>query len=213
VAVSDAAAHDSQTLVPHLDRLFRRHPELWGTCRRVLDDGAADDAQLKNEVAERFGVELLAPVNPRRRRPLTTNLPRGIDHVTNTGTPVCHAGFSLDFVGSRRDTSHFLFRAPADEKGVPVCNGCPQRPNCCRASQGARQISIPWERLPWIDPHFPQLSRRFHKAIAHRTAIERLHKLMKYDYGDECLSKRGNSAFQARLDKTLLAMHLVIALT
>ncbi len=31
-----------------------------------------------------------------------------------------------------------------------------------------------------------------------------LNKLMKYDYGDERLTKRGNDAFQARLDKTLL---------
>jgi hypothetical protein len=63
----------------------------------------------------------------------------------------------------------------------------------------------------WIDPKFPQLSRRFARAMADRTAIERLHKLMKYDYGDERLTKRGNAAFQARLDKTLLAMHLVLA--
>ena len=44
-----------------------------------------------------------------------------------------------------------------------------------------------------------------------RIDIERLHKLMKYDYGDERLTKRGNDAFQARLDKTLLAMHLILA--
>jgi len=31
------------------------------------------------------------------------------------------------------------------------------------------------------------------------------------DYGDDQLTKRGNDPFQARLDKTLLAMHLVIA--
>src|SRR5207248_540792 len=102
------------------------------------DDGAADDAQLKNEVAERFGLELLTPVNPRRRRPLTTNLPRGIAQVTNTGTPVCQAGVPLDFVGSRRDTGHFLFRAPADEQGVPVCNACPRRSTCCDTAREKR---------------------------------------------------------------------------
>jgi hypothetical protein len=37
------------------------------------------------------------------------------------------------------------------------------------------------------------------------------YKLMKYDFGDERLTKRGNKAFQARLDKTLLAMHLAVA--
>jgi hypothetical protein len=80
-----------------------------------------------------------------------------------------------------------------------------------RGHKGARQITAPFTRLPWIDPEFPQLSRRFAKVMAKRTAIERLHKLMKYDYGDERLTKRGNAAFQARLDKTLLAMHLVLA--
>jgi hypothetical protein len=213
VAVTDAASHDSRSLAPHLDRLFRQHPQLWGTATRVLDDGAADDATLKADIAERFGIELTTPINPRRRQPLTKDLPRGIAHLTNTGTPVCRAGFALDFIGCRHDTGHFLFRAPDDAQGTPVCNACPLRSECCRLPQGARQISVAFERLPWIDPAFPQLSQRFHKTIAQRTAIERIHKLMKYDLGDARLSKRGNTAFQARLDKTLLAMHVLIAQT
>ena len=68
-----------------------------------------------------------------------------------------------------------------------------------------------FERLPWLDPEFPQVSKRFAKIMARRTVIERLHKLMKYDFGDDRLSKRGTKAFQARLDKTLLAMHLALA--
>jgi hypothetical protein len=47
--------------------------------------------------------------------------------------------------------------------------------------------------------------------MANRTVIERLHKLMKEDFGDERLSKRGNDAFQARLDKTRWAMHVLLA--
>jgi hypothetical protein len=31
------------------------------------------------------------------------------------------------------------------------------------------------------------------------------------DLGDDRLTKRGNAAFQARLDKTLLAMHVLLA--
>jgi len=85
------------------------------------------------------------------------------------------------------------------------------RSECYRGADGARQITVPFQRLPWIDPKFPQLSRRFARAMADRTAIERLHKLMKYDYGDEQLTKRGNAAFQARLDKTVLAMHVILA--
>jgi hypothetical protein len=156
-------------------------------------------------------VQLVAPINPRSRRPIGNDLPRGVDHITPTGTPVCRAGYPLDFHGCRHDTKRFLFRAPDDAQGVPVCQDCALRDGCYRGHAGARQITVPFARLPWIDPEFPQLSRRFANVMAKRTAIERLHKLMKYDYGDERLTKRGNAAFQARLDKTLLAMHLVLA--
>jgi len=211
VAMSDAAAHDSQSVLPHLQRLFTRHPDLRGIVQRVLDDGAADDQTLKAAVQEQWRVQLVAPINPRSRRPIDDDLPRGVDHITPTGTPVCQAGYPFDFLGCRHDTKRFLFRAPNDAQGVPVCQDCALRDGCYRGHEGARQITVPFARLPWIDPEFPQLSRRFAKVMAKRTAIERLHKLMKYDYGDERLTKRGNAAFQARLDKTLLAMHLVLA--
>jgi hypothetical protein len=210
-AMSDAAAHDSKSILPHLGRLFSRHPDLRGIIQRVLDDGAADDETLKAAIQEQWGVQLVAPINPRGRRPIGNDLPRGVDHITPSGTPVCQAGYPLDFLGCRHDTKRFLFRAPEDAQGVPVCQDCALRDGCYRGHEGARQITVPFARLPWIDPEFPQLSRRFAKVMAKRTAIERLHKLMKYDYGDERLTKRGNAAFQARLDKTLLAMHLVLA--
>jgi len=227
-AMTDAASHDSKSVVPHLADLFERHPELQGQVDRLLDDSAADDAALKAELKEKFDVELLASPNPRGRKPITTDLPRGLDHVTNRGVPVCRAGFPFDFLGCRHEAERFLFRAPdapADgkasrdgslfrpmEEGVPVCEGCPLKAECCRDGAARRHVSIPFERLPWIDPEFPQLSVSFEKEMAQRTVIERLHKLMKDDYGDEDLTKRGTEAFQARLDKTKLAMHLVLGL-
>ena len=48
-------------------------------------------------------------------------------------------------------------------------------------------------------------------TLPRRTTIKRLHKRMKYDLGDDRLTKRGNAAFQARLDKTLWAMHVLLA--
>lgn len=211
VAVTDAAAHDSKTLPDHLARLFAIYPELDGRIDRILDDAAADEQALKDLILAEWNIELLAPINPRGRRAITTNLPRGVNHVTPKGTPICIAGYPMDFVGCRHDTEHFLFRAPIDESGGPVCQGCPVKEQCYRGDNGVRQITIAFERLPWINPDFPQLSKRFDKAMARRTVIERMHKLMKYDYGDDQLTKRGNDSFQARLDKTLLAMHLVIA--
>lgn len=232
VALTDAASHDSKSLVPHLARVFERHPKLKGIVNRVLDDSAADDAALKAAVLNDFSIELLTKPNPRGRKPMTTDLPRGIDHLTNLGVPVCRAGFPFDFIGCRHEEKRFLFQAPdaptekeadvgpgaqgaifSSETAQPICAGCPLKGECCRDGAQRRNVSIPFDRLPWIDPAFPQLSIRFEKEMAQRTVIERLHKLMKDDFGDENLTKRGTKAFQARLDKTKLAMHLVLALS
>jgi len=211
VAMSDAASHDSQSLVPHLSRLFQRYPELCGVVTRVLDDGAADDAQLKALIQRKFDIELLAPINPRRRQPIRGQLPRGIDHLTPRGVPVCEAGYPFELLGFRKATEHFIFAAPRDRQGNAVCQGCASRVDCYRGTSGGRVVTIAAGRLPWLDREMPQLSKRFAKAMARRTSIERLHKLMKFDLGDDRLTKRGNAAFQARLDKTLLAMHVLLA--
>ena len=211
VALNDAASHDSQSLVPHLSRLLARHPDLQGVVTRVLDDGAADDRELKSEIKMTFDVELLAPINPRRRGPIRVDLPRGIDHLTPRGVPVCQAGFPFELLGFRQDTERFIFTAPEVTPGESVCLGCALRDGCYRGQSGGRRVTIAADRLPWLDREFPQLSKRFAKAMARRTGIERIHKLMKFDHGDDRLTKRGTSSFQARLDKTLLAMHVLLA--
>ena len=211
VAMSDAASHDSQSLVPHLSRLLQRHPDLRGLVTRVLDDGAADDPKLKASIQEQFGIELLAPINPRRRQSIRGELPRGIDHLTPRGVPVCQAGYPFELLGFRKATEHFLFRAPRDAEGKSVCQDCTRRAGCYRGQSGGRVATISADRLPWLDRELPQLSKRFAKAMARRTSIERLHKLMKFDFGDDRLTKRGNDTFQARLDKTLFAMHVLLS--
>jgi len=211
VALNDAASHDSQSLVPHLSRLLSRHPDLKGVVSRVLDDGAADDPALKSEIKTTFDIELLAPINPRRRGPIRDDLPRGIDHLTPRGVPVCQAGFPFELLGFRQQTERFIFTAPETTPGESVCSGCAFRGDCYRGQSGGRRVTIAADRLPWLDRDFPQLSKRFGKAMARRTGIERIHKLMKFDHGDDRLTKRGTSSFQARLDKTLLAMHVLLA--
>jgi hypothetical protein len=210
IAMADAASHDSVSIVPQLARVFELYPELKKSTTTLLDDKAADDAGLKRQIEEEFGIKLLTPVNPRGRYPLLSNLPRGIDHITAVGTPICDAQFPFQLIGVRNETDKFIFKAPNDEKGTPVCLKCNLKSDCFRGEKGARTIEIAFEKLPWIDPKFPQNSIRFRKIMAKRTAIERLHKLMKFDYGSGRLTKRGNKSFQATLDKTILAMHLVI---
>ena len=142
VALHDAASHDSQSLVPHLSRLLARHPDLKGLVTRVLDDGAADDPKLKSQIKTTFDIELLAPINPRGRGPIRTDLPRGIDHLTPRGVPVCRAGFPFELLGFRQDSTSCIFAAPQAAPGESVCSWCALRGGCYRGESRARSRRI-----------------------------------------------------------------------
>jgi hypothetical protein len=64
--------------------------------------------------------------------------------------------------------------------------------------------------LPHVNPDDPPMARRFRARRTRQPAVERVIKRLKHDVGDPHLSKRGNATFQARLDKTLLAFHLLL---
>ncbi len=211
VAMTDSASHDSKSVEPHLKRLFEHLPQIKDICKCVLDDGAADDSELKERVRIEFGVDLHTSQNPRSRKSITQNLPRGLERITPTGTPMCSEGYPFDLLGKRNETEVFIFAAPKEDDEKTVCEDCPKKTECCPRAQNGRRVTIPWHRLPWIDPSFPQLSIRYQLLMAKRTAIERMHKLMKYDFGEPRLRKRGNDSFQALLDKTVFAMQVLLA--
>lgn len=211
VAMTDAAAHDSRSLVAHLERIKMRYPQVMEKLEIVLDDSALDDETIRKRVKEEFEIDLRVEPNVRGRKPILKDLPRGIERIRASGSPVCDAGFPFDLLGVRKETERFLFRAPVDSEDVPVCVGCPEREGCIRPNAERRHLSVPFEKLPFLDPELPHLSKRFQREMAKRTVIERINKLMKFDFGDDRLTKRGTKAYQALLDKTVFAMHVVLA--
>ena len=54
------------------------------------------------------------------------------------------------------------------------------------------------------------MTKRFKAIMRRRPSVERMIKRLKCDLGDGRLSKRGNESFQAYLDKTMIAYHLLI---
>ena len=133
VALRDAAAHDSTSVLESFERLFEDHPLLHGRINKALDDGAADDVTLKAQMKKRWEIELMTPINPRRRKAQKKDLARGLEQITAMGTPVCRQGFPFDFVGCRHEDARFIFRAPNDATGTPVCTDCPVRSACSTA--------------------------------------------------------------------------------
>lgn len=69
---------------------------------------------------------------------------------------------------------------------------------------------IPFQMLPHLFPDDPPMGKRYASMMTRRPAVERVIKRLKQDLGDDRLTKRGNPSFQARLDKTLIAFHLLL---
>ncbi len=88
IAVADAATHDGETFFPHVVRLFAQYPEIKSWIDTVLYDSACDSQPLKDKFRDQLGIALKASLNPRRKKTVTENLPKGMKKLTAYGNLV-----------------------------------------------------------------------------------------------------------------------------
>ena len=210
LAVTDAAKHDGQTLYPHVLSLFEHLPGVKPWINTVLYDSACDDEDLKALFEEQLEISLRTSHNPRRKQPVTTGLPKGMAKITPYGNVVCDAGIEMDYKGIRYRLEKFIYQAPLDQNGVSVCAGCEEKPQCCPRAENGRIINVPFEMLSNINPGDPPMAKRFKAMMKRRPSVERMIKRLKCDLSDDRLKKRGNASFQAYLDKTMIAFHILL---
>ncbi len=210
VAVADAATFDGKTFYPHMERLLGELPEIEETTETVLYDSACDDSKLKALFADSLGLRLKTSLNPRRRKEVTEGLPRGIAKVTPYGKVICIAGEEMDYKGMRPADEKFIYGPPLDPCGLPLCPGCEQKIHCCPNASIGRTVNISFDVLPHIDTDDPPMAKRYKAIMTLRPSVERMIKRLKKDFGDDRLTKRGNRAFQAYLDKTMIAFHIFL---
>ncbi|NNC45466.1 MAG: hypothetical protein HKN99_06245 [Winogradskyella sp.] len=213
VAVSDAATHDGQTFYPHVKEVLEEYPQLARKTKRVLYDSACDDVKLKEQFLEEFGITLKASFNPRGKKTIVENLPRGIEKISPHGIPTCFANHEMAYQGILFSDEKFIFKAPVDDNNQSVCIECNQRYLCCNQSKNetsSRTVTVPFDVLPHIDPNDPPMAKRFKVIMTRRPSVERMIKRLKCDIGDSRLTKRGNDSFQAYLDKSMIAYHILL---
>ena len=210
VAISDASTFDGETLYPHVVKLLREHPELIPNIDRVLYDSACDSKELKEKFQNDLGIELKASFNPRRAQSITENLPHGIEKITPYGVPICKGGFEMEYKGIRYENEKFIYQAPIMEDKSSACLRCKHRVDCCPNSLTGRTINISFDLLPHIDSADPPMAKRFKAIMVRRPSVERMIKRLKCDLSDDRLTKRGNDSFQAYLDKTMIAFHVLL---
>jgi hypothetical protein len=210
VAIADGATHDGETLFPHVDRLFESLPMLIEWIDTVLYDSACDDRTLKEKFEGKFQIDLKTSLNPRRRQAVTDHLPKGMEKMTPYGNLICKAGYEMDYQGIRYEAEKFIYQAPVDENDVSVCMSCDHKMACCPRAKTGRMVNISFDVLPHIDKQDPPMAKRFKAIMMRRPSIERIIKRLKCDLSDDRLSKRSNSSFQAYLDKTMIAFHMLL---
>jgi hypothetical protein len=209
-AIADGATFDGETLFPHVERLFEHLPEVEPWVDRVLYDSACDNKVLKEKFQDEWGIELKASFNPRRTKTVTDNLPRGMDKITPYGTVICKGGYEMDYKGARYESEKFIYQAPTGEDNIPVCLNCEHKMECCPHSNIGRIANVSFDLLPHIDSDDPPMAKRFKAIMSRRPSVERMIKRLKCDLSDDRLKKRGNASFQAYLDKTMIAFHVLL---
>ena len=204
-----AAEPDGKTLVPHLEALTNALPEVVGSLSYVL----ADDAYRENHAAvERFGQQarLIVPVHGRTARAALANGLAGIARFTPSGVPVCQGGHRFELRGRDITAERYIWAAPDDDAGQPVCARCPLAASCLDKGN-RRHLRIPRLEQPHIDWEHPQHFARERARYSQRTAIERAIKRLKIDLKGEHLTHRDALRVQAHLDRRLLTLHLLLA--
>jgi hypothetical protein len=209
-AVADGATFDGKTLFPHVEKVFEHLPEIKPVIDRVLYDSACDDKALKEKFQEELNIELKTSLNPRRKKPVTENLPRGMKKVTPYGSLICAAGHEMDYKGIRYEAEKLIYQAPVNGNNISVCLNCEHKMECCPHADIGRTINLSFDCLPHIDTDDPPMAKRFKAIMTRRPSVERMIKRLKCDLGDDRLKKRGNASFQAYLDKTMIAFHVLL---
>jgi hypothetical protein len=130
--------------------------------------------------------------------------------VTPYGSLICAAGHEMDYKGIRYEAEKLIYQAPVNGNNISVCLNCEHKMECCPHADIGRTINLSFDCLPHIDTDDPPMAKRFKAIMTRRPSVERMIKRLKCDLGDDRLKKRGNASFQAYLDKTMIAFHVLL---
>lgn len=203
------AESDTNTLVPHLSLLKRDLPQVIAELLFVLAD---DGYQGNGEKVARFGKQarLIVPVHPRKARAGLADEFDGIDRFTNVGFPICEGGHRFVLRGRDIIGERYIWAAPDDDEGRPVCASC-QFAGRCLKKGGRRHIRVARKDQPHLNWDHPLLLVRDNARYQRRTGVERAIKRLKVDLNGEHLTHRDGLRVQAHLDRKLLTLHLLLA--
>jgi hypothetical protein len=224
----NARTFDGNTGIETAKAFAKEYPEQVDTVEEALLDGAFDIKDEKKGISEALGgADVLTPINPRRRKDQPVEGHRGIDHINPYGLPICVQGLGMVYLGRDMKREDFLYGCPLLDRNtgqlrpppppVPLPEGrgkldCPNQGRCCpNPGSAGRTFRVPRERTPQVDWENPQHSQDFKDRYDGRTSSERVIGRTKRSFPFERHWGRGHAAFQAHLDKGVLAFHVLLS--
>lgn len=218
-AVTKASANDSPHLLPLVEDLKARHPELVERAECLSADKAYDSHENNRDLYEDHTIRPAIDIRstwqeePERPRPL---YPERVDTVffTEGGEVLCRCWDGRDterdnyaamhYEGFEADRGTLKYRCPAKARGLR----CTQRDLClagCAAARG-RIVRVPLELDRRIFTPLARDSKAWRREYKHRTAVERVNSRLDGSFGFERHFIRGLKKMTVRAGLALLVM-------
>jgi len=219
--VTSASEADSPHLMPMIEEVRERHPEVHARAEDLTCDRAYDDGEDKAALYDDYDIlpVIDSRVIDRGRagpwRPLNDNRHDTI-YFNDLGEVVCKADpfapgdrkyAALQFAGFERDRGTLKFRCPAAAFGIECKNRNACRcPSAVRDGQWGRTVRIPLSRDRRVFMPVHRQSRDFEARYKRRGAVERVNSRIDCVYGFERRSIRGLNKMKLRMGLSLIVM-------
>lgn len=227
--VSGAAVSETTRLLPMIEEVERKHPDLLARTRSLLGDKGYDDGGDKAKLYDRYGIIPLIDTRnlhtnggndgkaPRPRWMPLDPLHHDAIYYDGTGRVACRvAPFEADdekafarmeFKGFEKDRQTLKFRCPAAAYGIE----CHNRDACrcklaTREGKHGRVVRVPLDRDRRLFLPTHRHSATFRQAYKKRSAVERVNSRIDQVYGFERHFIRGLGKMRLRMGLTMAVM-------
>jgi len=218
-AVTQASANDSPYLLPLVESLGERHPELVQQAEYLSGDKGYDSQENNKELWDDYAIRPVIDIRatwkeePELPRPL---YPERVDTIfyTEQGQILCRCRDDapkesgnyapMAYQGFEQDRMTLKYRCPAKAHGI----ACSQQDLCNQGRQPAhgRIVRVPLDTNRRTFAPLARDSKAWKREYKHRTAVERVNSRLDVSFGFERHYIRGIKKMKVRAGLALLVM-------
>lgn len=217
--VTKASANDSPHLLPMVDQLDQKHPELVDNAEFLSGDKAYDSRENNSALWDTYALKPILDIRstwkeaPHLPRPV---FPERVDTIfhTESGEVLCRRRDDQEkeqdnytpmaFEGFEADRACLKYRCPAAAKGIE----CTQRDLCNggRHTEHGRIVRVRLDMDRRIFTPQARSSKTWKAEYKHRTAVERVNSRLDLSFGFEQHFIRGLNKMRLRCGLALVTM-------